>query len=48
MQLQQNASSLAEQPGQNITRFQACATVQKLARFGCSHESVRNWNRMPV
>ena len=39
--------TFARQPGKNIARFQALTalSVQKVARFGCLHESVRNRNR---
>ena len=39
--------TFAKQPSKNMTRFQALTALseQKVARFGCLHESVRNWNR---
>ena len=39
--------TFAKQPSKNITRFHALTALpeQKVARFGCLHESVRNWNR---
>ena len=39
--------AFAKQPGKNIARFQALTALseQKLARFGCLHESVLNRNR---
>ena len=38
---------LLSNEAKNIPRFQALITLsgQKVARFGCLHESVRNWNR---
>ena len=37
----------SRQPGKNMTRFQALSVLseQKVARFGCLHESLRNRNR---
>ena len=37
----------SQHPGKNVTRFQALTVLskQKVARFGCLHESVRNRKR---